>query len=130
MNHRSTSSQSREFINEVYPASKSREVEEIDFPKDKFDTEGDQRNETPAKRTTKDESVEHPPSFFFSFSFFFLRGSAPSSRSWILKDDTVNKGRLQPEMRFFFLRNNYFVVPTNAGGVSYGANRTDTGASR
>lgn len=44
----------------------------------------------------------------------------PSSRSWILKDDTVNKGRLQPEMRFFFLRNNYFEVPTNAGGVSYG----------
>ena len=84
------------------------------------------------KERLKDEGVEHPPSFlFFFFRFpFFLRGSAPVSRSWILKDDTVNKGRLQPEMRFFFLRNNYFVVPTNAGGVSYGANRTDTGASR
>lgn len=43
------------------------------------------------------------------------------SRRWILKDDTVNKERLQPEMRFFFFRrNNYFEVPTNAGGVSCG----------
>lgn len=74
MNHRSTSSQSREFINEVYPASKSREVEEIDFPKDKFDTEGDQRNETPAKRTTKRRKRRASTLFFFLVFLFFFYG--------------------------------------------------------
>lgn len=84
-----------------------------------------QANTTPKIRGTRHllkEQLKAKASSIVSFfpHFSFLQRSVPSSRSWILKDDTVNKGRLQPEMRFFFLRNNYFEVPTNAGGVSYG----------
>lgn len=83
----------------------------MDFPAIKFDTREDQRDRHLLKEQRKGKGIRRFP---------FLSDHERSREPWILKDDTVNKGRLQLEMRFFFLRNNYLKVPTNAGGVSYG----------
>lgn len=81
------------------------------------------RDETPAKRATEKAKASRIFSFFPPYDFLFYADRLRPREAGSLKDDTVNKGRLQPEMRFFFFFLFIiiiFEVPTNAGGVSNG----------
>lgn len=103
------------------------------FPVHEFDTEGG--NETPVKRATEKAKASRTFSFFPPpHDFLFYADRLRPREAGSLKDDTVNKGRLQPEMRFFFffspLHNNYFRGSHERGGRFERANGTDIGASR
>lgn len=86
-----------------------------------FDTGGGTKHllkEQLKRQRRREYSLFSPP-----YDFLFYADRLRPREAGSLKDDTVNKGRLQPEMRFFFFFLFIiiiFEVPTNAGGVSNG----------
>lgn len=87
-----------------------------------FDTGGGTKHllkEQLKRQRRREYSLFSPP-----YDFLFYADRLRPREAGSLKDDTVNKGRLQPEMRFFFFFFLFiiiiFEVPTNAGGVSNG----------
>lgn len=94
---------------------------DIDFPASEFDTPRLKSGVVaPVKGLTKKESrgVAHLP-------LFSPIRTVVAERSWILKDDTVNKRGCNLRWDSFFFRNNYFEVPTNTRGA-FRTNGTDT----
>lgn len=102
------------------------------FPVHEFDTGGGTKHllkEQLKRQRRREHSLFSPP-----HDFLFYADRLRPREAGSLKDDTVNKGRLQPEMRFFFffspLHNNYFRGSHERGGRFERANGTDIGASR
>lgn len=98
------------------------------FPVHEFDTGGGSKHLL-KEQLKRQRRREH--SLFSPYDFLFYANRLRPREAGSLKDDTVNKGRLQPEMRFFFpLHNNYFRGSHERGGRFERANGTDIGASR